>query len=162
MNKITYITPDFAVTAALQPADVAEAASLGFRSILSNLPDGESRVHPTSAEEAALAAGAGLGYRHIPTTKFEVFSPRVVEGTAAALSALDGPVLAHCASGLRSAVAWAAAAARRQPAACVLARLKAAGFNMEALRDELEAQRDHTHTGDIPAALDAHCDEAGG
>ena len=41
MNKITYITPNFAVTGALQPDDVAEAASLGFKSILSNLPDGE-------------------------------------------------------------------------------------------------------------------------
>ena len=119
-------------------------------------------MHPTSAQEAALAADAGLGFQHIPATKFELFSPRVVDGTTAALSALEGPVLAHCASGLRSAAAWAAAASRSQPADCVLARLKAAGFTLDALRDELEALRDHSRTGDIPAALDARCEEAGG
>ena len=75
-------------------------------------------------------------------TKAEVFSDRVVGGTAQALSELEGPVLAHCASGLRSAVAWAAAAARGQSVDAVLAKLAAAGFNLEGIRHELEDQHD--------------------
>ena len=44
MNKIVHITPHFAVTGALRP-DFAQAAALGFKSIVSNLPDGEVAVH---------------------------------------------------------------------------------------------------------------------
>jgi uncharacterized protein (TIGR01244 family) len=158
MNKIIHITPSFAVTGALRPADFAEAAALGFRSIVSNLPDGESSVHPTSRQEAELAGQASLGFRHIPATKHEVFSNRVVDGTVAALSALEAPVLAHCASGLRSAMAWAAAASRSQPVDCVLAAIRAAGFNLEPVRDELEAQGGRGDGAPIPPALDAGCE----
>jgi sulfide:quinone oxidoreductase len=155
MAKITYITPQFAVTGALTPADILEVAAAGFRSILSNLPDGESMRHPSSGKESALARAAGLGFRHVPTTKLEVLSDRVVEGVGAAAAELEGPILAHCASGLRSALAWAAAAARLQPAEHVLAALRSAGFSMDAMREELEALRDPSPGGPLPPALDA-------
>jgi uncharacterized protein (TIGR01244 family) len=154
MNKVTQITSHFAVTGALQPADFAGIAAAGFKSVLSNLPDGESPAYPTSAQEAELAARAGLGFRHIPTTKADLFTNRVVDGIGDALRELPGPVLAHCASGMRSAVAWATAAARTQPVDRVIETLKAAGFNLDAIRDELESLRDPEHTGPIPPALD--------
>jgi sulfide:quinone oxidoreductase len=159
MNRIAHITPAFAVTGYLERADVAAAAALGFKAIVSNLPDGESARHPSGAEEARLAAEAGLGFRHIPATKHDVFDDRTVEAMGRALSELEGPVLAHCASGLRSALAWAAAAARGQPADCVLAALKAAGFNVEAIRGELEEQSGRPHPERLPPALDCHCGE---
>ena len=157
--KITYLTPHFAVTGALQPDDIPGVAARGFKSILSNLPDGESVQYPSSADEAAHAERAGLEFRHVPAKKIEVFSDRVVDGMAQALSELDGPVLAHCASGLRSAIAWAAAAARSQPSDCVIAVLKTAGFDLAAIRDELEDQYRRDHSSPIPAALDCHCAE---
>jgi len=157
MSKIRQITAQFAVTGALRAEDFAEIAAAGFKSIVSNLPDGESAAQLTGAEEAELAARHGLGFRHIPTTKFEVFSDRVVGGVSEALRELPGPVLAHCASGLRSVVAWAAAAARVQPADRVLSVLEAAGFDLKGIRDEVESQRDPSHMGAIPAALDASC-----
>jgi uncharacterized protein (TIGR01244 family) len=159
MHKLVRITPHFAVTGAMQPADFAEAAGLGFKSILSNLPDGESSAYLTAKQEAELAAQTGLGFRHVPVTKQDVFSEQVVGGVGDALRELPGPVLAHCASGLRSAVAWAAAAARGQPVDCVLARLAQAGFNLQAARGELEDQHDPAHISPIPPALDARCDE---
>jgi len=61
----------------------------------------------------------------------------------------------HCASGMRSAVAWAAAASRLQPADRVLETLNVVGFNLEGVRDELESLRDASHTGPIPSALKA-------
>ncbi len=158
MRKLVRITPHFAVTGALQPEDFAEAAALGFKSIVSNLPDGESSAHLTAQQEAELAQRAGLSFRHIPTTTPEVFSERVVGGTSHALSQLPAPVLAHCAAGLRSAIAWAAAAARGQPVDCVLQRLAEAGFNLEGIRGELENQHDPAHISPIPPALDAGCD----
>jgi sulfide:quinone oxidoreductase len=141
MKPIVPLTPSFAVTGALDPADYAELARLGFKSIISNLPDGELRHLPASAEAARLAAEAGLAYRHIPVTKSEVFSDTVVGGTVAAASDLPGPILAHCASGMRSAAAWGAAAGRFQPADAIVATLTGAGFNMAALADEFAAQR---------------------
>jgi sulfide:quinone oxidoreductase len=156
MHKVTHITPAFAVTGALQPADVAEIAAAGFKSVLSNLPDGEQAAYLTSRQEAELAARAGLAFRHVPTNKAELFTDRVVDGVSNALRELPGPVLAHCASGMRSAVAWGTAASRLQPVDAVLATLKAAGFNLDAVRDELECQRDPGHSGPIPPALDVH------
>ena len=116
--------------------------------------------YPSAAEEAELAKAAGLGFRHVPATKSEVFSDRVVDGVARAAGELEGPVLAHCASGLRSAIAWAAAAARSQPADCVIAALKTAGFDLAAIRDELEEQRGG-HAATHPPALDCRCGEQG-
>jgi sulfide:quinone oxidoreductase len=155
MNKITHLTPHVAVSGVLRTADVAEAAAMGFKSIISNLPDGESSAYPTSQDEAGHAAQAGLGFRHIPAAKADIFTERVVGGMVEALSVLEGPVLLHCASGIRSALAWAAAAARVQGADPVLATLRAAGFNLDAVRDELMAQYDASHAGAIPPALQA-------
>jgi uncharacterized protein (TIGR01244 family) len=164
MHRITYLTPQFAVTSALEPEDFPEAAARGFKVILSNLPDGESSRYPSAAEEAELAKRAGLAFRHIPAVKSEIFEEPVAGRMAAALGELEGPVLAHCASGLRSVIAWAAAAARRQPADCVVAVLKTAGFDLSPIREELEDQYGRAHPAQIPAALDCRCEErvAGG
>jgi sulfide:quinone oxidoreductase len=157
MQTIKYITPRFAVTGALRPGDFAELAALGFRTIVSNLPDGENSAYLTSGEEAEFADRVGLAFRHIPATKFDILSDSVVGAMAEALSELDGPVLAHCASGLRSAVAFAAAAARLQPIDCVLAAVKKAGFDLAAVRDDLGDQEGHAASGVIPATLDCGC-----
>ena len=162
MTRITHINPQFAVAGALRPEDFAALAAQGFKSIVSNLPDGEQPRYLPSVEEARLAAAAGLAFRHIPANKAEVFSDRVAGGMAEVLAELEGPVLAHCASGQRSVLAWAAAAARRQPADCVLAALRSAGFDLEPVREDLEEQRDSSLTGRVPAALDCGCGEAAG
>ena len=53
MKRIVRITPHFAVTGALEPADFEAAAALGFRSIVSNLPDGELPAYPASGRDGA-------------------------------------------------------------------------------------------------------------
>jgi sulfide:quinone oxidoreductase len=159
VSRIVHITPQFAVAGAMRPEDFPAAAAQGFKAIVSNLPDGEAGNRLSGAEEARLAADAGLAFRHIPATKAEVFSERVAGGMARALADLEGPVLAHCASGIRSALAWAAAAARSQPADCVLAAARSAGFDLEPVREELEEQRDPALSGPVPPALDCGCGE---
>jgi sulfide:quinone oxidoreductase len=157
MRKITRITPLFAVTGALHPEDLVAAAGLGFNAVISNLPDGEAGAPMSSGEEARLATKAGLGFWHIPAVRHEVFSERVVDGMQQALSELEGPVLAHCASGIRSALAWGAAAARYQSADCVLETLRRAGFDLSPVREELEDQRDLPRREPIPPPLDCDC-----
>lgn len=159
MDTPIFITPDFAVTSALEPEDFEAAAALGFRSILSNRPDGEAEGQMTARAEAVHAWRAGLQFRHVPAPKLDLFTDSVVEAMADAVAGLDGPILAHCASGLRSAIAWAAASARTQNVDCVIAALEKAGFDLDFLRDDLEAQADRARwVGPVAPALD--CAEA--
>jgi uncharacterized protein (TIGR01244 family) len=159
MKKPTYITPQFAVTDAMAPEDFATAAALGFRAVLSNRPDGEAAAQMTARQESILAWRNGLKFRHVPAAKLDLFTDEVVEAMGDAVAALDGPILAHCASGVRSAIAWAAASARTQNVDCVMAALRQAGFDLDFLRDDLEAQADRARwIGPRAAALD--CNEA--
>ena len=60
MDKPIFITPEFAVTSALAPKDFAEAAALGFGSVLSSRPDGEAAGQLSARAEAVLAWQARL------------------------------------------------------------------------------------------------------
>lgn len=144
MDKIVYITPKFAVTGALAPEDFEAAAKLGFGAIINNRPDGEEEGQIASRQAAVLAWRAGLGFRHVPAPKHDLFTDAVVEATGEAIRALEGPVLAYCKSGLRSAIVWAAASARSQSVDTVLAALDTAGFDLDFLRDDLEQQADRS------------------
>lgn len=159
MHDIQFLTPRFAVTAALGEPDFERLAALGFKAIVSNLPDGEFEGQLTAKRAAALAWRAGLKFRHVPATKHDVLTDDVVEGLAEALSHLDGPVLAHCRLGTRSAIIWAAASARSQPVDCVLETLRKAGLDLDFLRDDLEAQADRRRWLGTAHPLDCDCEK---
>lgn len=61
------IAPEFCITLSGQitPADVAELAKQGVKSLVNNRPDGEEAGQPTSAEIAAACQGHGIDYAHI-------------------------------------------------------------------------------------------------
>lgn len=156
MPKLVYLTPTFAVTAALVDGDFAELARVGAVAVISNRPDDEVGAKLTARAEAACAWRAGLKFAHVPAPKHDVFTDAVVEGMAAVLARFEaqGLIVAHCVSGLRSAIVWAAASARSQPVDCVLAALRRAGFDLDMLRDDLEAQADRRRWLGSPRALD--------
>ena len=151
---LTWITPLFAVTSELGSGDFAKLARRGIKSVLSNRPDGEESGQMLAKREAALAWQAGLTFRHVPAVKHELFTDSVVEAMADALGELEGPVVAHCKSGLRSAIVWAAASARSQSVDCVLLALEKAGFDLDVIRDDLDAQADRKRWLGRSAALD--------
>lgn len=152
MTKIIRITPGFAVAGQLDTDDFASVAALGFRSIVNNRPDDEERGQPTAADGEVAAHDNQLAYAYIPTTKHDIFTDAVVSAMAEVLNAQDGPILAHCKSGQRSAILWAAAAARTRPVAEVLDTLSAAGFDFGFLRDELDRQADYGRWSKEPVA----------
>lgn len=139
---LTWITPSFAIMAEAAGDDFARLAECGIKSVISNRPDGEESGQLLAKREAALAWRAGMAFRHVPAVKHELFTDTVVEAMADALRELDGPVVAHCKSGMRSAIVWAAAAARSQPVDQVLQALKNAGLDLDVIRDDLDAQAD--------------------
>lgn len=155
MDPIVTLVPGFAVTGELSADDFARIAALGFRSIINNRPDREAPDQLGSAREAALARSAGLDYAFVPASKLELFSDVVVEPMQQALAALPAPILAHCKSGQRSAIAWAAASARSAPVDVVLAQLTAAGFDLDFLRDDLDAQADRAQWSGSPGGVRA-------
>jgi uncharacterized protein (TIGR01244 family) len=159
--RLTWITPEFAVTAALLPGDFPALRSLGISSVISNRPDGEEPDQLSAKAEAASAWRAGMAFRHVPAAKHDLFTDEVVEGMADALRGLKGPVVAHCKSGLRSAIVWGAASARSQPVDCVLAALAKAGFDLEVIRDDLDGQADRKRWLGVTSALDCGAARSG-
>jgi len=96
------LTPDLCVAPQLTPAAMAEAAAMGFRSVVNNRPDFEHGPdQPTSAEIEAAARAAGLEYRHLPVAG-GYQSPEEIAAFAALLAELPRPLLVFCRSGARS------------------------------------------------------------
>ena len=139
MEKIVFLTPDFAVTGQLNAEDFTEAARLGFKVIVNNRPDGEEESQLPNHAAAAYAWRSGLSYHYIPAGKLDLFSDPIVDAAEAVLAG-GGPVLAYCKSGMRCAIVWAAASARSLPVDQVLAVLANAGFDFDFLSDDLEEQ----------------------
>ena len=104
MSDFRHVTDDFTTAPQISLADVAEAARQGFKTLISNRPDGEEPGQPTAAEVAAAAQAAGLVFHHIPVRGGP--TPEQVEQTQAVLQDADLPVLAFCRSGTRSIITW--------------------------------------------------------
>lgn len=118
---------------------IAILAKAGFRSLLNTQPDGEVERLMPSAEVAAIAAGAGLMYRHVPIVS------RRPPGTSVdafdeALRTLPRPIYACCYSGARTAAAWALAAARHEDPANVIEACTKAGYDMSFMKPYLAAR----------------------
>ena len=133
------LTPSLSVSPQLTEADVAQAARDGFRAIIDNRPDGEEPGQPTAAEMEALAAVHGMGFAHVPAIGGRI-GDEDVAGMADALMRLDGPVLAYCRTGTRSAALWALTRAGAQPANDLIAIAGVAGYDLSALRLRLETR----------------------
>ncbi len=160
MQRIAQLTPALAVTGALVPADFAEIARLGFKSVINNRVDGEEPGQLSSREEIELAQRAGLEYLYLPAAKHEVLDDHVVLPLADALATMPGPILLHCRSGLRSTIMWTAI--RIDDGATVdemIQAAEAAGQDLSALRDEL-ADRAGQSMGNLTTADRTGCQAA--
>lgn len=114
-------------------------AGAGFRSLLNTQPDGEVARLPSSAELEALAAKAGMTYRHIPIVSRHPPAD-AVDAFDDAMRKLPGPIYACCYSGARTAAAWALAAARHEDPATVVEAGTKAGFDMSFVKPYLAAR----------------------
>jgi uncharacterized protein (TIGR01244 family) len=96
------VSPDVCVAPQLTPEAMAEAAAMGFKSVVNNRPDFEHGPdQPTSAQIEAAARAAGLEYRHLPVDG-GYQSPEEIAAFARLLAELPRPLLAFCRSGARS------------------------------------------------------------
>lgn len=123
----------------IDPEDMDAIAGAGFTMIVNNRPDGEDAAQPNSGDVKAAAAAAGMGYEFIPVTHAG-FSGNQIEAMANALKGSEGPVLAFCRSGTRSAHLWAlAAASGGSDPAELTGKAAAAGYDISAIRPLLDS-----------------------
>jgi sulfide:quinone oxidoreductase len=106
--NIKTLTPEFAITGQVLPAQLSEVAKLGFKSIICNRPDGEEGGQPSFADMEAAAKAAGLDARYIPVIP-GLAGMKEVQDMAKAMAELNGPILAFCRSGARSEAMYNAA-----------------------------------------------------
>jgi uncharacterized protein (TIGR01244 family) len=103
------VAADVYVAPQLTPAAMAEAARVGFRSVVNNRPDFEHGLdQPTNADIEAAARAAGLEYRFLPVNGMYQ-SPADAAAMAELLAQLPRPLLMFCRSGARSTRLYALA-----------------------------------------------------
>ena len=136
MQTITQLTPLFSVCPQIDEADMSTLASLGYKTVINNRPDGESADQPSSAIIAEAAYRHGLVYCHLPISMPVNFDD--VAAVTHSLDTLPSPVVAYCRSGTRSAILWALSQASKMDSDTILKQLDDVGYPLEALRHTLE------------------------
>ena len=87
---------------------MADLAKLGFKTVINNRPDREVPFQPRSKTLAARAKKTGITYLYLPVISGGI-TQKDVDDFAALLAKAQGPVLAFCRTGTRSANLWARA-----------------------------------------------------
>lgn len=103
----TVVPGQFAITAQPAAEDLGSIASEGYRTVIGNRPDNEEQGQPSAAQINAAAREQGLHYAHLPVTTGTI-SRDQVEAFRKTLADSPQPVVAHCGSGKRSFLLWAA------------------------------------------------------
>jgi uncharacterized protein (TIGR01244 family) len=107
MQQPTQITDFLSVAGQISKDDIAELAKAGFATIINNRPDNEEPGQLTAAEAEAEAKQRGLEYRYLPVTAATMTRAQVATFQKLLLRSAS-PVLAHCRSGTRCYMLWAA------------------------------------------------------
>lgn len=135
---------DVFVTGQLMPAQLQALAEQGVMSFINNRPDMEAPMQPRSEEMEEAAQAVSLDYFHIPMAG--ALTPGLIEASLTAYTNAPRPIVAFCASGMRSAALWAFAHIDSLGIDPVMSALSEAGYNLEQLRQPLMefAARDRT------------------
>lgn len=136
MTEPKRLSPQLSVSPQIDPGELNALAAAGFRSIISNRPDGEDPGQPGWAEISAAARHAGMQARHVPVVPGAIGDEHVARFRAA-LDELPGPVLAFCRTGGRAASLWALSQAGTRPADDIISAAADAGYDLSQLRNRL-------------------------
>lgn len=136
MTQPKRLSDRLSVTPQIDPADMQALAAAGFRSVISNRPDGEEPNQPDWATIERAAHDAGMEARHIPVTPGAITDEDAAR-FGAALDELPGPIVGFCRTGARSTSLWALSNADQRPADELIRTAADAGYDIAALRDRL-------------------------
>ena len=108
--ELTKISPMVAVSPQIAAADMPA----GYRAVICNRPDGEGADQQSYEKIDAAAKAAGIEARYLPVTS-GMLTDRDVADFSMALEQVQGPVLAYCRTGTRSATLWSLHEAKDSP-----------------------------------------------
>ncbi len=134
---IRALTPDYAVSPQIEPADLAAIRAAGYTVIIDNRPDHEIPADLHTDAMRAAAEAEGLIFVANPVIGGQITMENVT-AQGDALAAATGPVLAYCASGNRSSIVWALANAGDRPVDELIGIPARFGYQLEHLRPTLE------------------------
>jgi len=100
INDRLWISPQ------IETGAISSLKEKGFAGIVNNRPDGEEPRQPPAETNRAEAEAHGLNYTHIPIVPGQI-SEEQVRKFQKALEESEGPVIAHCKTGTRSATLFA-------------------------------------------------------
>ncbi|MEM5519443.1 TIGR01244 family sulfur transferase [Sulfitobacter sp. AS59] len=131
------ITPRFFASPQIDPSDMAAIREAGITLILCNRPDAE--VPPSHQHEAikAAAEAAGIKFAFQPLTHQTMTPDVIANNRAIGAGAEDETVLAYCASGTRSTIAWALGQAGEVPADDLIEAASKGGYDLSHMRGVL-------------------------
>lgn len=132
---IRNVTPAYAVSPQIDPADAAAIKAAGFVTVICNRPDAEvPPSHQAAAMRTAIEA-EGLTFVDNPVTHQGLNMTMVADQSTAAA---EGKTLAYCASGTRSTIVWALGQAGAQDTDAIIATAADAGYDLSGLRGQLD------------------------
>ena len=138
---IRKIDDNISVAPQISIEDVAEAAKLGFKTLVANRPDHEEPGQPAMADIEAAAREQGLEWVYMPVESGNITDDDV-NRFAPMIRDAEKPVLAFCRSGTRCTVLWALASARTKPADQLVAKARNAGYDITPLMPRMAQQAD--------------------
>jgi sulfide:quinone oxidoreductase len=134
---------DVFITGQLLAAQMQALSEQGVMSFINNRPDMEAPIQPRSEELEQAAQTLSVDYFHIPMAGG--LTPGLIEASVTAFQNAPRPIVAFCASGMRSAVLWAFAHVDTLGVDGVMGALAEIGFNLEQIRVPLtEYMKDKT------------------
>lgn len=136
---IRRIDDTISVAPQLSATDIAEAAKLGFRTLVANRPDGEEPGQPPMADMEAAARENGMEWIYMPVESGNILDTDV-DRFDAMIRQAEKPVLAFCRSGTRCTVLWALSSARTEPQQDIVTKARNAGYDIGGLAPRMAQQ----------------------
>ena len=143
--QTTQVTDFLSVAGQISKEDIAALAKGGVATIINNRPDNEEPGQLTAADAEAEAKKQGIDYRYLPITTGNITRAQVAEFEKLVLRS-PKPILAHCRSGTRCYLMWAAARALfdRESPLKLVAQAAINGYDLRilpSLVERLEGER---------------------
>ncbi|NMT63685.1 protein tyrosine phosphatase family protein [Marinobacter orientalis] len=136
---IRRIDETISVAPQLSVNDIAEAAELGFKTLVANRPDREEAGQPPMADIEAAAREHGMEWVYLPVESGNILD-NDVDRFDAMIRTAEKPVLAFCRSGTRCTVLWALSSARYEPVQDIVTKARSAGYDLNGLAPRMVQQ----------------------
>lgn len=132
------LTDGYAVSPQIAPEDAGAIRAAGFTTVICNRPDME--IPPDLQADTMRDAIEAEGLTFVVNPLVHgAFTMDHVNAQADAMAQASGPVLAYCASGNRSSIAWAFVMAGKIPTDEIIRAAGQYGYPLEQFRNQLDA-----------------------